>query len=155
MVDAFRAHGVSFKAIREAASYACHVLNDPHPFTMREFSTDGNRIFAEALEGKDERVLDMNRGQYVSKTIVQQSLFKGIEFEHGQTARWFPVASRKIVIDPDRSFGRPVLARSGVPTEALFAAYEAEDSIETVANWYEVSRAEVRAAVDFEKKAAA
>ena len=74
----------------------------------------------------------MNRRQWVSKPIVQRSLFNGIEFEGGQAVRWYPTKSRHVVVDPARSFGRPVLADYGVPTEALFAAFKVEGSMDRV-----------------------
>ena len=151
MVNAFRGHGVSWAVIRDAARHACELFRDNHPFTMRRFQTDGNRIFGEAAEG----VLDMNRRQWVSKPVVQQSLFEGIEFDDGQAARWYPARNRKVVVDPARSFGRPVLADYGVPTEVLFAAFEVEGSVDKVSRWYDVPKPAVRAAIGFERKAAA
>ena len=152
MVNAFRGYGVSWTIIREAAFFACELFHDNHPFTMRRFQTDGNRIFGEAIEGMGERVLDMNRRQWVSKPIVQQSLFEGIEFDDGQASRWFPTSNRKIVIDPARSFGRPVLTDYGISTEVLFAAFKVEGSVGEVSKWYDVPKPEIRAAIGFEQK---
>lgn len=155
MVGAFRGYGVSWAVIREAARYACRLFHDNHPFTMRRFQTDGNRIFGEAAEGQGEHVLDMNRRQWVSRPIVRQSLFEGIEFDGGQAARWYPTKNRKVVVDPARSFGRPVLADYGVPTEVLFAAFKVEGSVDRVSEWYDVPKPAVRAAIGFEQKIAA
>ena len=155
MVNAFRGYGVSWTVIREAALHACELFHDNHPFTMRQFQTDGNRIFGEVAEEQGVRVLDMNRRQWVSKPIVQQSLFDGIEFDDGQAARWYPIKSRKVVVDPERSFGRPVLTDYGVPTEVLFAAFKVEGSVDKVSKWYGIPRPEVRVAISFESKDAA
>ena len=155
MVNAFRGYGVSWTTIREAALHACELFHDNHPFTMRRFQTDGNRIFVEAAEGQGERVLDMNRRQWVSKRIVQQSLFEGIEFDDGQAARWYPAKNRKVVVDPARSFGRPVLTDYGVPTEVLFAAFNVEGSVDKVSKWYDIPKPAVRAAIGFERNVAA
>ena len=155
MVDAFRGYGVSWAAIRDAARHACELFRDNHPFTMRRFQTDGNRIFGEVAKGRNARLLDMNRRQWVSKPVVQQSLFEGIEFEDGQAARWYPAKNRKVVIDPARSFGRPVLTDYGVPTEVLFAAFEVEGSVDEVSKWYNVPKPAVRAAIGFERQVAA
>lgn len=151
MVHAFRQHNVSWKVIREAAGRACELYDDKHPFTMRCFSTDGNRIFAEITEQSKERLYDLNKKHYVLKPIVERSLFTGIEFEQDQAARWFPPSSKgKVVLDPNRSFGQPILNREGVPTAILAKAVKVEDSIEAVAKWYEVPVPAVRAAVAFE-----
>ena len=155
MVNAFRGYGVSWTVIRDAARHACELFRDNHPFTMRRFQTDGNRIFGEAAGEQGGRLLDMNRRQWVSKPIVQRSLFEGIEFDGGQAARWYPTNGRKVVVDPARSFGRPVLTDYGVPTETLFAAYEVEGSIDEVSRWYDLPRSAVRAAIGFERQVAA
>lgn len=156
MVHAFRAHKVSWRAIREAAAVACDMYSDKHPFTMKRFQTDGNRIFAELQEQGEVRFFDLNRKHYVLKTIVERSLFEGIEFEHEQAARWFPSwAGGKIVLDPKRSFGQPILSREGVPTEILAKAAQVEESAAVVAKWYDVPIPAVKAAVAFEKRLAA
>ena len=51
MVNAFRGHGVSWTVIRDVARRACELFGGNHPFTMRRFQTDGNRIFGEVAEG--------------------------------------------------------------------------------------------------------
>jgi uncharacterized protein (DUF433 family) len=71
--------------------------------------------------------------------------------------RWFPMGEKRkvVVIDPQRAFGRPIVAEGGVPTEVLASAVAAEKSVERVARWYAVSPREVKAAVEFEQRLAA
>jgi len=70
-------------------------------------------------------------------------------------ARWFPSTNRRIVIDPARSFGQPVVEKEGVPTSVLARSYKAEQSLKRVARWYDVDVRSVRAAVEFERRLAA
>lgn len=156
MVRAFRKHGVSWQKIRDAAAYACREYDRNHPFTMRKFRTDGTRIFAHVFEKTQDRLVDLNRKSYVMEKIVAPSLFEGIEFKQEQAARWFPAwGNRKIVLDPERSFGRPILFHEGVPTDIIAKAVKVEDSVEEVAKWYELEIKSVRSAVSFEEKLAA
>jgi uncharacterized protein (DUF433 family) len=60
-----------------------------------------------------------------------------------------------VVLDPRRSFGQPIVNDEGVSTRVLAGAVQAEQSIERVAEWFEVKPASVRAAVDFENQLAA
>jgi uncharacterized protein (DUF433 family) len=80
-----------------------------------------------------------------------------LEFDAAEVARWFPLGKGRtsIVIDPARSFGRPVIRDSGVPTEALFSAVKTEGAIEKVARLYEVPLLAVQDAIEFEQKLAA
>jgi uncharacterized protein (DUF433 family) len=63
--------------------------------------------------------------------------------------------NRLVLLDPRRSFGQPIVSRSGVPTVILDRAAKAAGSVREVAAWYEVDRAEVQDAVEFEEKLAA
>ena len=75
----------------------------------------------------------------------------------GQITRWFPVAcSQVIVLDPNRRAGDPILTESGVPTIAIATAFKADKEDAKFVAWqYEITEAEVRAAVRFEKRACA
>ena len=77
------------------------------------------------------------------------------EFDGDLVARWFPLGRPSIVLDPQRSFGRPVLATGGVPTEVIANAAIVEGSAEQAAVLYEVPTAAVRDAILFEQKLAA
>lgn len=155
-IGAFRRHHVSWPAIREAAMLACEMFDDGHPFTRRQFQTDGNRIFQTIDDRGDVKLFDMNRRSWVFNEIIGPSLYRGVEFSHDQISRWFPLFPKKtVVLDPELSFGRPVVATSCVPTDVLAAAARAEESPSKVARWYDTTVAEVRAAIEFEERRAA
>lgn len=157
-VHAFRKHQIGWPTIRIAARRACELFEVDHPFSTRKFKTDGRRIFAEAVdEAGETRLLDLVRNQYAFHQVVSPSLYRGLEFSDlDEVLRWFPMWPRRdVVIDPHRSFGRPVIESTGVPTEILAKAYEAEDSVDRVARWFDVSPSAVRAAVKFESTIAA
>ena len=158
-VDAFRRHGVHWKVIRIAAEHAAEIIHDTHPFSTKRFKTDGRSIFAEIVqETGEESLLDLAKSQYELKQIVEPYLFKGIEFaELGiEPVRWWPLGrDRRVVIDPERSFGQPIVDPESVPTAVLARAFRAEGSIEAVARWFLVPEPSVEDAVEFENKLAA
>lgn len=154
-LDAFLEHGVSWKTIRIAAWNAQMMLGRHHPFSTRIFKTDGLTILAEMVKGTDDKVLlDLVKNQYVFAQIVAPYLYEGIEFNaFDDPERWWPLGKRyTVVIDPERGFGAPIAARSGVPTRILANAVKVERSLEFVAKWYEVTLREVRDAVKFEEQ---
>src|SRR5690606_180538 len=127
-------------------------------FATRKFRTDGKRIFAEFAEATgDPQLLDLTQSQFAFHTVVEPSLFESLEFsDEDEAARWFPAwPRRQVVLDPQRAFGRPILAKPGIPTDVLAKAVEAEKSIERVARWYGIEPRDVRAAVEFEQRLAA
>jgi uncharacterized protein (DUF433 family) len=157
-VHAFRKHGVSWPTIRHAAERAQELFSSEHPFATKRFRTDGKRIFAELGQAtSDQKLIDLTRSQYAFHAVVAPSLYEGLEFEgEHEVVRWFPMwPKRHVVLDPQRSFGRPIVTEQGVPTEVLAKGAEAEGSIESVARWYGVAARDVRAAVEFQQHLAA
>lgn len=161
-VARFVEQGVPLRTIRATIDLARESLGD-YPLHSRRFVTDGRKIFLEAVEraGEDAKLLDIQRRQFVMDAVIRPSLLEGIEYEGedgaSNASRWFPDAqTRVIVLDPKIQFGEPIIAASGVPTDALAAAYRAEgENAKRVARLFDVSPDAVRAAVDFENRLAA
>lgn len=156
-VDSFRKHGVSWKTIRAAARYAFEKLHSNHPFSTRQFRTDGRSIFEEAINKTGERqLLDVVKSQLAFRQILSPYLYDGLEFGPSDAViRWCPVPGLKVIIDPKRSFGQPVLVGCGIPTITVANAFKAEGSLRRVAHWFDITTREVQDAVRFEKKFAA
>jgi uncharacterized protein (DUF433 family) len=157
-LDAFRRHGVKWKAIRTAAKRAKELLGRHHPFSTRIFKTDGRSIIAEISKSTGDKVLlNLVNNQFEFEKVVSPFLFSGLEFDELQEVeRWWPLGTdRHIVIDPQIGFGAPIVSKSAVPTHILYLAFKAERDKEFVANWFNVAEAEVSDAVEFEENLAA
>lgn len=150
-INAFRIAGVSWKFIRAAALKAQEVFDTTHPFITQKFRTDGKHIFSSFIENNSNLTLDLNNANYAMEKIIEPSLYKGIEFESNQVARWYPYKNKTIVIDPERAFGRPILNESGIATDILYAAFKAEKNEKRVAEWYNIDIASVKSAIEYEK----
>lgn len=152
-VKNFTHAGVGLKTIRNCLEYARQVVDNDRPFLTSQFRTDGRTIFLESMSkvNDDEAVLlDLREHQYAFKAMIESS-FRDLDMEADEVTRWRPFHGKdSIVIDPARSFGKPIASEFGVPTAALADAVEAEGSIDRVAALYEVSPAAVRDAMRFE-----
>jgi uncharacterized protein (DUF433 family) len=156
-VKAFRDIGLSLPTIRQCFERAVEEVQDARPFSTQRFRTDGKTIFLDITEDVHEgKLVDLRRRQAVFRRIVEPSL-KELEFDASVVARWFPLGlqRRSVVVDPARSFGRPIVAIGGVPTEVLAQAVKIEGSADKVSSLYHVAIAEVREAVHFEQRLAA
>ena len=154
LVLRFRRHGLSFRKIRVASQRAAKILNSPHPFASRKFVTDGKTILLQiAHEEQDQDLLDLVKEQYAMEDILSPLLLDGIDFKGELPVRWSPAEG--IIVDPRRAFGQPVVESCAIPSATLFAAYQAEGSVEKVAKWYEVETSAVQQAVNFESRPAA
>ncbi len=154
-VNAFLEQGVAWTDLRPAYKKAAEIVRHQRPFSTREFKTDGRRILTEMV-GADRRVvLDVAAGQLGFWPVIAP-FYKQLDFDANEASRWWPLPDRKVVIDPKRSFGQPIVARDGIPTRTLYRAYLAEnESVAEVASWYGISRQSVNAAIEFEKRLAA
>jgi uncharacterized protein (DUF433 family) len=153
-LNAFREHGVSWKAIRIAAERAKEHMGLSHPFSNRRFSTDGRTILLQFVsETGDKHLLDLVHSQYEIERLISRFLVGEIEFDKRDAPkRWWPVpGKRRIVVDPQRAFGAPILDAEGVPTRVLANAVQAEGSIEVVADLFRVDPAAVADALSFEQ----
>jgi uncharacterized protein (DUF433 family) len=157
-LNAFREYGVKWKAIRIASERARDILGLSHPFSSQRFSTDGHTILARFVaETGDEVMLDLVRSQYEFERIIALYVMGEIEFDdHGGPRLWRPFPdSDRIVIDPTRSFGAPIIDDAGIPTLVLARAVQAEGSIETVAQNFDVDINAVDTAFRYEASRAA
>jgi uncharacterized protein (DUF433 family) len=151
-VKAFIDAGLGLKTIRTCLEYAKECVSDERPFSTRKFRTDGRTIFLESARRTGEaELLDLKRHQFVISDVIART-FKDLEIEDDAVARWRPYrGKRTIVIDPQRAFGQPIAAQSGVPTVTLVDAVKAEGSAQRVARLYEVSESIIQDAINFEK----
>jgi len=156
-IATFRAQGVSMPTIRAAARRGAELFGTDHPFTVKSFRTDGRDIFAE-LE-HDDSLEPGRRRQVLQEAITGQSVFaefiepflKKIEFGPSDARLFHPLGeAHPVVLDPQRSFGRPLIDSAGVGTYALYMASEGGNSAEDIARWYDVAISDVRAALEFE-----
>lgn len=158
IVKALARSGVSLQTIRRAIVTAKDIFSVDHPLSTDRFRTDGREVFfrIESDGGDEPQLINLRSRQHVFHQIVAPS-FKHIEFDdQGEPLRWWPMSSRRsVVVDPGRSFGRPIDHNSGVPTSILVAAIGSEGSIDSAARAFETTRESVRHAQEFERLLAA
>jgi uncharacterized protein (DUF433 family)/DNA-binding transcriptional MerR regulator len=156
-IDAFLKAGVSWHLLRRAHDIARQRYTIEHPFCTRRFVTDGFHIIEEiAAAPSDAAYEEVVQGQRVFPRVVAPFL-RELEFAgDDRVVRWWPLGTdRAVVLDPQRQFGQPITARSGIATEILQAAAKAGQTIEEIAEWYEIDPPAVRDALEFEAKLAA
>jgi uncharacterized protein (DUF433 family) len=152
-------HGISPQSVRQAIQKAKYILGDERPLSSAKFRTDGRAIFLEIAdeENVDEReqLLDILKSQYAFTRIVGPSL-KDVDYKDYIPSRWWILGRDKgIVLDPARSFGRPIDAESSVPTKVLFNAFSGMANVNAVAKAYGVAPTAVRRSIEFERQLAA
>ncbi len=152
-LDAFLDLGVSWQKIRHAQAQAREQFGLTHPFCTNRFRSDGGHLVLEMMESTGRaNVVDLESQQQLFAETTAP-LREELEFDDGEgVVRWWPLGrSRRVVLDPLRSFGRPVTADEGIPTSVLqAAALQGYDHTE-IAGWYETSVEAVLDACRFEE----
>lgn len=151
VVGRFRAAGVKLQTIRKVYARLRGDLESTHPFSMRELLTDGQTIFMRTLDHVgDAHLSEVISSQHAMPEVLDPYLQK-IEYSTDTrlAARWH--IADGIIIDPDKSFGKPVVASEGTSTYVLAQAYWANNKDEDlVADLFDTSPQAVRQAVAFE-----
>jgi uncharacterized protein (DUF433 family) len=153
-IDSFRKAGLPLQTVRSLYKQACELINDVRPFSTAEFRTDGKTIFFDVSNEirEDNDLIDLRDLQHVFKRFIEPT-FKDIEYNNSEPIRWWPQKNNKnIVLDPQRSFGQPIVEKEGIPTSTLYTVFLAEDeSFKEVADIYEIPIQAVKSAVNFER----
>ncbi|MFZ6761296.1 hypothetical protein [Pseudoroseomonas sp. WGS1072] len=157
LVRAFREKGLGLPTIKKAAQEAVTRYGIKNPFVSRAFRSDGRSVFIELtkrgdLRGDEQLMVNALTGQHQFREVVEPSLFQDVVFTGDVPSQWFPLGRQHaVVIRPDRAFGAPHVADSGVRTDVIAEAVTAEGGSEAaiarVASWFGIAEAGVRDAL--------
>ncbi len=151
-VKRFLDHGISLQRVRMALDEAHRILGTRH-FARQTFFTDGGNIYLQVRESGKAILELISGGQWVIAPVIRQ-LAEQIEFQspEGLARRWYPLGRGKpVVLDPFVSFGAPSIAGRGVKTANIHDLFVAEHrDLGAVRAWWDLTNAEVEAAVEFE-----
>lgn len=153
---AFIENGVSPLRLRQAIDVAKEFVADERPLSTNRFLSDGRSLFLHVLEQDGQtKPIKLFRKPLAFREIIARSLSDLDYDERGAPAMWWPLGrSKSVVLDPVRSFGQPIEARTSVPTSALASAARAEGSPEAAARAWDVPARAVRRAVAYEREMA-
>ncbi len=150
--------GVSLGSLRRFSADARGALSVTYPLAHeRPWVGEGRRLLVTAQRSSElpEDLWAMwvaDSGQ-IMLTAPAESFLERIEFAGGEVIRIHPLGSESsIVIDPLARFGSASI--SGIPTEAVAAQVRAGDSIEMVADDFDLPLDDVIAALGYEKVSA-
>ena len=157
-VKRFVQEGLSLQKIRAALSEAQSIV-DGHHFAQRSFMTDGQNIYLRVKSSKSENLLQLfSGGQWVIEEFIIH-LAKQIDFDQstGFAERWYPSGRHgRIVLDPKFSFGAPTIIGKGVRTANIYDLFIGEnENVEATADWLDLTKEDVKAAVAYEQSIAA
>lgn len=158
-----RKHSVAMPRVRKALDFLSKRFQSNHPLAEHDFETDGIDLFVE----KFGELINVSQGGQIAMKEMLRLYLKRIERdEDGLAKQLFPftrsalaenVDDPKIVsINPRVSFGKPVIAGTGIPTSIIAERYKTGESIAEIADDYGRKQIEIEEAIrcEFELKAA-
>ena len=126
-VKAFVEAGLGWHVLRTLHERAVTMLRVDHPFATKEFFIDGYTILTRIADNALLEAVTDRRGfsRMVNRCLAGGA---GLDFDaRGVAIRWWPMGKKRLVlIDPERSFGQPIVSIEGVPTAVLYSAYLTE-----------------------------
>jgi len=150
-------HGVAIGELRKAIAYAERSLNIDRLLLRQELRTHAGQVF---LDRYAQLINLSASGQLALRKVFEDHL-KRVEWgEWKFPVRLYPYVGadrapqdRPIAIDPKISFGRPVVLRAGVSTAAIADRIDAGETVEALAEGYDLSREEIEEAVLYSRAA--
>ena len=150
-------HGVALNELRKAISFAERKLQIHRLLLSSDLRTHAGEVF---LDRYVELINLSASGQLAMRKIFEDHL-RRVEWDEWQfPVRLYPYvgiaqpsAERPIAIDPGVAFGRPVVLRAGVSTAAIVDRIDAGESIEALADDYDLTRDEIELAVLYSRAA--
>ena len=151
-----RRHGIKLPKVRTALDYVKRQFKVERPLIDQTFQTDGLDLFVERY---GDLINASREGQQAMKEIISVYL-KRIE----RDAKGFPIKlypftrdtesgaqhksdPRVVVINPSVSFGRPVVAGTGIPVSSIYERYKAGDSVANLAQDFNLETGAIEEAI--------
>lgn len=150
-----RRYDLKLESIRAAVRYVHERLGVNHPLAHEQFKTDGVSLFVDRFG----HLINATKEGQIGMRQVLDAYLERIDYANdGRAIRFFPLlreaAPRVIVVDPRRSFGRPIIAGTSVPVVAIRGRFDAGDDVEQLARDYDVRSDQIQEALRATSKAA-
>lgn len=150
-------HGVALAELRKAIDYAQRKLHIQRLLLSPELRTHAGEVF---LDRYVELINLSASGQLALRKLFEDHL-RRVEWDEWQfPVRLYPyvqgaarAADRPIAIDPRVAFGRPVIQRAGISTQAIADRIDAGESVQALADDYDLSPEEIEQAVLYSRAA--
>jgi len=152
VLDAIRhQHRVELPAVRRAVDYLKREFGSKHPLVEHKFETDGVDLFVERFG----QFISVSQGGQLAVRDLLHAHLRRIEWdEAGWPIRLYPFTRKRdldepkvIAIDPFISFGRPVIAGTGIVTEIVAERFKAGESSDDLAQDYGCERLKIEEAI--------
>lgn len=153
VLSVLRGKKVRVENIRKALRFIHREMGTEHPLADVDTHTDAVDVYVDFLG----HLVNASRAQAALRPMVERYLMRIERDEHGLARRLFPSTREgdelgpcAIVIDPERRFGRPLIAGTSVETSVIAERFRAGESWSELAEDFGLDESAVAEAVRFE-----
>jgi uncharacterized protein (DUF433 family) len=151
-----RRHGVKLPKVRTALGYVKRQFQIERPLIDQTFQTDGLDLFVERY---GNLINTSREGQQAMKEIISVYLKRIERDAKGLPIMLYPFTRdtesdvapkfdpRVVVMNPAVSFGRPVIAGTGIPVSSIYGRYKAGDSVADLAQDFSLDTSAIEEAI--------
>jgi uncharacterized protein (DUF433 family) len=151
-----RRHGVRLPNVRTALDYVERQYHVDRPLIHQAFQTDGLDLF---IEQYGQLINASREGQQAMKDIISVYLKRIERDAKGLPIQLYPFTRdtesdaapktdpRVVVMNPTISFGRPVIAGTGIPVLSIYERYKAGDSVANLAQDFNLETGAIEEAI--------
>ena len=150
--------GVSLDRIGIAHDYLKEETGLEYPFAWRRFWMESPTASRHVYTRLNQLIVAASAtGQLTFTDLLHGEVTRGWSMGFDGSVdelatSWSPASG--VVIDPLVQSGVPCVEGTRTPTSSLYGCVEAGDSVEDVAEWFNLSETQVKAAVDWESRLA-
>lgn len=123
------------------------ILNTPYPYAHSNIYASRKKMIFE--DSGVPKYTDDLQQTFIEEFILpfyHKITFNDIELAH----KFHPLGKNKsIIVDPEHQFGKPVIEGTNIVTETLNDYFEGGDSIEFIANLFDITTENVKDAIEF------
>jgi uncharacterized protein (DUF433 family) len=156
VVGFYRAEGVSMPVVRAARTRAQQLFGTEYPFATKRLRTDGSGVFADLADAvpNDRLQIELSKSQVTYRELVEPFFRENLDFGQDELAlTYWPLGREKpVLLDARRSFGQPIVMRTGTPTFVLFQMCQSGETLERIALWYGLTHEELNSALAYEEQ---
>ena len=151
-----RRHGVKLPKVRTALDYVKRQIQIEPPLIDQTFQTDRLDLFVERY---GDLINASRKGQRAMKEIISVYLRRIERDAKGLPIKLYPFTRdtqsdvapqsdpRVVVMNPAVSFGRPVIAGTGIPVSSIYERYRAGDSVAELAQDFRLDTSAIEEAI--------
>ncbi len=151
-----RQYGVKLPKVRKALDFVRRQFKIERPLIDQTFQTDGLDLFVVRY---GELINASREGQQAMKEIISVYLRRIERDTRGLPIKLYPFTRdtvsdaapksdpRVVVMNPSVSYGRPIVAGTGIPVSSIYERYRAGDSVADLAQSFRLETSAIEEAI--------